>query len=141
MSVELTNEVFCRECGYDLRGQSACRCSECGVKFDPQVPRSYRSGKVSGIIWLWTALGWVVINFIFLAVLVALGERAVDYLSVVTALFWSLLVISVGLASWILSRILQQKYFMSGRRFAVGGLMLVACVALYWLWQIADYYT
>lgn len=28
--------IVCLHCGYDLRGQTVCRCPECGKAFDPQ---------------------------------------------------------------------------------------------------------
>lgn len=28
--------LVCLHCGYDLRGQTVCRCPECGKAFDPQ---------------------------------------------------------------------------------------------------------
>jgi hypothetical protein len=35
--------IFCRRCGYNLKGLSECRCAECGRAFDPANRRTYSS--------------------------------------------------------------------------------------------------
>lgn len=43
--------MYCRACYYDLRGQVALRCPECGRGFDPDDPGSflYRPGRLRGL--------------------------------------------------------------------------------------------
>ena len=43
--------MYCRACYYDLRGQVALRCPECGRGFDPDDPGSflYRPGRFRGL--------------------------------------------------------------------------------------------
>jgi hypothetical protein len=36
-----TSAIYCRRCGYNLRGLSGCRCTECGRAFDPANRRTY----------------------------------------------------------------------------------------------------
>ena len=33
--------MYCRGCGYDVRGLAEHTCSECGRRFDPQDRRTY----------------------------------------------------------------------------------------------------
>ena len=47
--------MYCKKCEYDLRGQEALRCPECGRGFDPYDPSSYydRPGRAHRV---WVAL-------------------------------------------------------------------------------------
>ncbi len=43
--------MFCRACQYELGGLEAGRCPECGRRFDPVDPKSFRRRR-SGPVWL-----------------------------------------------------------------------------------------
>jgi hypothetical protein len=60
--------MYCRKCGYELRGLTAARCPECGRPFDRNNPRTYRLRRVSR----WAALPrWIALRLSLL--LLALG--------------------------------------------------------------------
>jgi hypothetical protein len=46
----------CKKCGYDLRGQKTQRCPECGDAFDPRIVSTYLTKPVSGTRYVILAL-------------------------------------------------------------------------------------
>lgn len=51
----MPGEIYCRKCGYDLRGQAAAhRCPECGREFDPADFTTFFAQPPDGARWRWT---------------------------------------------------------------------------------------
>ena len=56
----LPGGIYCRKCGYDLRGQAgdgAHRCPECGRGFDPADGKTFLTRPPRGAAWRWAKRG------------------------------------------------------------------------------------
>ena len=67
-----SGEIHCRNCGYDLRAQTAPhRCPECGRTFDPANPKTFCLRAPRGAVWRWAKRAAFV--FLSIALLAATG--------------------------------------------------------------------
>ena len=70
----LPGRIYCRKCGYDLRGQAgdgAHRCPECGRGFDPADGKTFLTRPPRGAGWRWARRG--VILLLAVGILLGMG--------------------------------------------------------------------
>ncbi len=66
------SEIYCPECGYDLRGIPEGMCPECGFRYDRQAIRSFnRHWALNRLVELQYSVGLQAVGLVALAVLAA----------------------------------------------------------------------
>lgn len=63
------SSIYCRKCGYDLRGSSEKRCPECGLAFHPLAPSTFSRWPKGYHLRLWVhRLGLTLLSLVLLVV-------------------------------------------------------------------------